>query len=311
MIRNVLRSVVAGCVLMVGVAGAQSSMTLDSEARRLGYVVGSDIAESMEDIGPDLDFAAFERGLRHTLEGGEPLLDQAESQQVAQLLMQHIAYRNGQPLPGLPPGMPPPDLDRSKVGLVVGSDAARSLAGAREELDLAAFVAGVRDRIEGHALRIEPTEAEQLRQLLARRMQQRQANQQLLLAQRNRDEGRRFLERNAQADGVRTTASGLQYSVIRQGSGPRPMSNSRVRVHYHGTLLDGTVFDSSIERGQPAEFGLGQVIDGWTEGVALMPVGSKYRFWIPSHLGYGASGSQGGIGPDATLVFDIELLNVL
>ncbi|MGO1892107.1 MAG: FKBP-type peptidyl-prolyl cis-trans isomerase [Luteimonas sp.] len=96
------------------------------------------------------------------------------------------------------------------------------------------------------------------------------------------------------------------------GSGQRPLPRSRVRVHYHGTLLDGTVFDSSYDRNQPAEFSLGQVIPGWTEGVALMPVGAKYRFWIPGQLGYGASGTSGGpIGPNATLVFDIELLDVL
>ncbi|WP_170292369.1 FKBP-type peptidyl-prolyl cis-trans isomerase, partial [Xanthomonas maliensis] len=105
---------------------------------------------------------------------------------------------------------------------------------------------------------------------------------------------------------------GLQYMVLRQGSGERPMPTNTVRVNYEGKLLDGQVFDSSYQRGQPAEFGLGQVIPGWTEGLALMPVGSKYRFWIPSNLAYGPNGTQGGpIGPDATLTFDVELLGIL
>jgi len=111
---------------------------------------------------------------------------------------------------------------------------------------------------------------------------------------------------------VFTTPSGLQYMVLRQGAGERPQPSDRVRVNYHGTLLDGTVFDSSYERGQPAEFALDQVIPGWTEGVALMPVGGKYRFWIPGELAYGAKGTPGGpIGPNATLVFDVELMAVL
>src|SRR3546814_4755870 len=120
-----------------------------------------------------------------------------------------------------------------------------------------------------------------------------------------------FLEKNRAQKGVFTTPSGLQYMVLRQGNGPRPRATDTVRVNYHGTLLDGTVFDSSYERGQPVEFGLDQVIPGWTEGLGLMPVGAKYRFWIPAHLGYGEKGTQGGpIGPNAPTVFDVELLDI-
>jgi len=109
---------------------------------------------------------------------------------------------------------------------------------------------------------------------------------------------------------VLTTPSGLQYMVLREGSGPRPMASDTVRVNYEGKLLDGTVFDSSYERGEPAEFPLNRVIAGWTEGLSLMPVGAKYRFWIPSDLAYGASGSPPKIGPNATLTFDVELLGI-
>ena len=108
-----------------------------------------------------------------------------------------------------------------------------------------------------------------------------------------------------------TTGSGLQYMVLRQGAGARPKPTDTVRVNYHGTTLDGKVFDSSYDRGQPAEFALNQVIAGWTEGVAMMPVGSKFRFWIPSELAYGAKGAGDDIGPNATLVFDVELMDIL
>ena len=121
-----------------------------------------------------------------------------------------------------------------------------------------------------------------------------------------------FLAKNAKQAGVVTTASGLQYQALAAGSGAKPDARDVVRVHYAGALLDGTTFDSSYDRGEPAEFGLGQVIPGWTEGLQLMSTGSKYRFWIPSRLGYGAQGTPGGpIGPHATLVFDVELLGIL
>jgi FKBP-type peptidyl-prolyl cis-trans isomerase len=115
---------------------------------------------------------------------------------------------------------------------------------------------------------------------------------------------------NRNAEGVVTTDSGLQYQVLQEGNGPRPGPTDRVTVHYTGTLLDGTVFDSSVERGQPISFSLNEVIPGWTEGLQLMPVGSKYRFWIPSDLAYGSRGAGNVIPPNATLMFDVELLGI-
>src|SRR5690606_10297786 len=124
------------------------------------------------------------------------------------------------------------------------------------------------------------------------------------LAATNKEEGEAFLAENRQKKGVFTTGSGLQYMVLRQGAGQRPRASDRVRVSDEGSVLDGTVFDSSYERGQPAEFALQQVVPGWTEGLQLMPVGAKYRSWIPGELGYGRNGTPGGlIGPNATLVF--------
>lgn len=121
--------------------------------------------------------------------------------------------------------------------------------------------------------------------------------------------GREFLATNAKREGVTTTASGLQYEVITMGTGDQPSATSTVTVHYEGTLTDGTVFDSSISRGQPATFPLNRVIRGWTEGLQLMPIGSKFRFYIPSELAYGAGG-QGPIGPNEVLVFVVELISI-
>ena len=124
-----------------------------------------------------------------------------------------------------------------------------------------------------------------------------------------KEDGEKFLAENALKEGVTTTESGLQYEVIKMGRGKKPAATDKVKVHYHGTLIDGTVFDSSVERGEPTSFGLNQVIKGWTEGLQLMPVGSKFRFYIPQELGYGAQ-AAGSIPPYSTLIFDVELLSI-
>ena len=124
-----------------------------------------------------------------------------------------------------------------------------------------------------------------------------------------KEDGEKFLAENALKEGVKVTESGLQYEVLKMGRGKKPAATDRVKVHYHGTLIDGTVFDSSVERGEPTSFGLNQVIAGWTEGLQLMPVGSKFRFYIPQELGYG-SRNAGSIPPYSTLIFEVELLGI-
>jgi FKBP-type peptidyl-prolyl cis-trans isomerase FklB len=122
--------------------------------------------------------------------------------------------------------------------------------------------------------------------------------------------GQDFLEANKQKPGVTALPSGLQYEVITEGTGPKPSATSKVTCHYHGTLIDGTVFDSSVKRGQPATFPLNMVIKGWTEGLQLMPQGSKWRFFIPADLGYGDRQVSAQIGPNSTLIFEVELLGI-
>lgn len=122
--------------------------------------------------------------------------------------------------------------------------------------------------------------------------------------------GQEFLEVNKQREGVVALPSGLQYEIITEGNGPKPAASNKVTCHYHGTLIDGTVFDSSVQRGKPATFPLNMVIKGWTEGLQLMPQGSKWRFFIPPHLGYGDRQVSAQIGPNSTLVFEVELLGI-
>ncbi len=126
----------------------------------------------------------------------------------------------------------------------------------------------------------------------------------------SKDEGEKFLAQNKTKAGVTTTASGLQYEVIKMGDGPKPKATDKVNVHYHGTLINGKVFDSSVQRGEPISFGLNQVIPGWTEGVQLMPVGSKFKFYIPYQLAYGERGAGADIKPFSALIFEVELLGI-
>jgi len=170
-----------------------------------------------------------------------------------------------------------------------------------------ALVDGLADSLEG--LR-SPYTDEQLFAAM-NEIQQRITQMQRRQASAMAAASEKFLQENAEREGVKVTESGLQYEVLVEGKGRRPSPNSQVRVHYHGTLVDGTVFDSSRDRGQVAEFALDAVIRGWTEGLQLMTEGSHYRFTIPHDLAYGASGAGGVIAPYSTLVFEVELLRVL
>ena len=129
-------------------------------------------------------------------------------------------------------------------------------------------------------------------------------------AEANLKAGEKFLEENGKKPGVVVLASGLQYEIITEGTGPKPSAKDKVTCHYHGTLIDGTVFDSSVQRGQPATFPLNMVIKGWTEGLQLMTQGSKWRFFIPPHLGYGDRQVSAEIGPNSALIFEVELLGI-
>lgn len=183
------------------------------------------------------------------------------------------------------------------------------------EIDFDVFIQGIRDLHEGNPARLSEEEV----QLTIENFQNQQREKQTAMqaeqtAEReaagaaNVAEGAAFLAANAEKEGVVTLPSGLQYKIIIEGTGPKPSAEDKVTVHYRGTLLDGTEFDSSYQRNQPATFGLGQVIAGWTEGVQLMPEGSTFEFYIPPALAYGANGSGPTIGPNATLIFEVELL---
>ncbi|HEX6982268.1 MAG TPA: FKBP-type peptidyl-prolyl cis-trans isomerase [Balneolaceae bacterium] len=178
------------------------------------------------------------------------------------------------------------------------------------DVDVEKLIAGLRAGIEGQESPLTQVEMMQVVRSYQMKAQQKAAQMRRQEAKENLEEGKAFLAENKEKEGVQVTESGLQYKVLEEGSGPSPDSTDIVRVHYEGTLLDGTVFDSSYD-GQPVEFPLDQVIEGWTEGVQLMQEGGKFKFWIPAGLAYGANPRPGGpIGPNETLIFTVELLAV-
>ena len=202
------------------------------------------------------------------------------------------------------------DTDDQKASYGIGLDMGRSLRPAASHMDIDAFVAGVRDALEDAEPAVSREELDQILQEFSRKITEEQQAERAAQAERNQAEGEAFLAENGAREGVVTTESGLQYEVLEAGDGPRPTAADQVTIHYKGTLIDGTQFDSSYDRGEPATFGVSGVIQGFAEGLQLMPVGSRYRFVIPADLAYGAQGAGGEIGPNATLIFEIELLEI-
>jgi len=200
-------------------------------------------------------------------------------------------------------------MDKLSYALGIGIGSQLAGMGAKE-LNIDDFAQAIKDVISGSELKVDNAEAQTLVQNF---FQKQEAKQQAAAAEAGKvakAAGEAFLAENGKKDGVVTLPSGLQYQVLKEGDGKKPSATDQVVCHYEGTLIDGTVFDSSYQRNQPATFGLNQVIAGWTEGVQLMQEGAKYRFFIPYNLAYGERGAGAQIPPFAALVFDVELIEV-
>ena len=195
-----------------------------------------------------------------------------------------------------------------KVSYALGIGIGHQLANmGGQELNIDDFAQAVKDVLGGKELKIKSSEAQQIVQdFFAEQEKKRQE-----AGKAHKEAGEKYLAENAKKEGIVTLPSGLQYQVLKEGNGKKPSAKDSVKCHYEGFLIDGTVFDSSVQRGEPAVFGLQQVIAGWTEGLQLMQEGAKYRFFIPYRLAYGEGGAGSSIPPFAALIFDVELLQVM
>lgn len=203
----------------------------------------------------------------------------------------------------------PPAATPENVSYALGTVIAGQIKQQGLKVDIAELTKGLTEALEGKKGRLDEAQCRQVIMVFQQQQMKEQQEKAATSAGKNKEEGAAFLAKNGKREGVVTTASGLQYEVLKQGDGAKPKATDNVKVHYHGTLLDGKVFDSSVNRGQPFSTPLNRVIAGWTEGLQLMPTGSKFKFFIPADLAYGAPG-QGDIGPNATLIFEVELLGI-
>lgn len=200
---------------------------------------------------------------------------------------------------------------KEQISYIIGRDMARNFAQQGLSLDIDVLAQSMKEALGGEPSRLTPEQMQSAMQQLQQQLEvQEDDNQDPSAMSNNKAEGEAFLQENAGKPGITTLPSGLQYEVLKEGNGRKPGPSSSVTTHYHGTLINGNVFDSSYQRGQPATFGVNQVIAGWTEALQLMPEGSKWRLYIPSDLAYGKRGAGRDIGPDSALIFDVELLKV-
>ena len=201
------------------------------------------------------------------------------------------------------------ETEAQKLGYIIGMDIGNSLKQQGTDMDLDTLIEAIKATYNDEELAMTPEEAAAMRETFIAQRRTEAEQQRSSMASINAAEGDKYLLENFGKDGVTVTDSGLQYSVIVMGEGAKPAASDKVTVHYRGTLLNGEEFDSSYSRNQPTSFQLDQVIPGWTEGLQLMPVGSKFMFFIPPNLAYGPAGG-GPIGPNATLIFEVELLSI-
>lgn len=202
--------------------------------------------------------------------------------------------------------------EKDQASYMVGMAMAKQIEPMKDDIDVDMLMKAIKSSLAGEKMLLTEEQASEIGATFGEKMQAKQIAKMMAESKKNLADGQTFLAANAKKPDIKTTASGLQYQVLTEGKGAKPKATDAVRVHYKGTLLDGKTFDSSYDRNEPAVFPLNQVAPGWSEGVQLMPVGSKYKLWIPSSLGYGEKGTPGGpIPPNATLVFEVELLEIV
>ena len=206
----------------------------------------------------------------------------------------------------------PPEIKtfQDKLSYVLGREVGQGLSESPSKIDLDLFMRGIQDTLGNRKSLVSAEEEEQIKAEFSAQMQAEQAKKMAAMADQNAKAEESFLAKNKSQKGVVTTSSGLQYQVLKEGSGAVIKEADRVKVHYRGTLIDGTEFDSSYARNQPAVFDVAGVIPGWTEGLKLMKFGGKYRLWVPSKLAYGARGAGRAIAPNSLLIFDVEPIEI-
>ncbi|MFK7971801.1 MAG: FKBP-type peptidyl-prolyl cis-trans isomerase N-terminal domain-containing protein [Bacteroidia bacterium] len=301
-----LMALVVGALLGSCKPGTGGAGTLANQTDSIAYALGLSLAEQTSKDGVMLDPAMLEKGCAETVAGTSSFND-ASFQALMQTFSIELQGRQGKPFTA----EDAPVTNMDSVSYAIGFNVAKGIKDIQDTYEPKLIAQGYADGIkegEGNTL-ITSAEMSSLMQVYGDKQQAAFAEKQAAEGAENEKAGAAFLAENKDKEGVKTTASGLQYKVIREGAGASPSAENTVTAHYEGRLLDGTIFDSSYERGQPADFPLNRVIPGWTEGLQLMKKGSKFQFYIPQNIAYGERGSPPKIGAKATLIFDVELID--
>jgi len=273
-----------------------------SDEDKASYAIGTQVGTNLEKVKDQINLGSVTEGLQDKVSGKASRVSDEDMGKAMQAVQAAMQTQGG-------PAMD--DGTKDKAGYAIGSQIGGSLVRFKDDLNLKQVVSGIKDKATGKTLKMTDAEISSAMQAFQVKAQASQSASQKELSDKNIKEGAAFLESNKKNPNVKVTASGLQYEVLKAGSGKKPKATSTVSVHYRGTLIDGTEFDSSYKRGQPAEFPVNGVIPGWTEALQMMGVGSKWRIVLPGNIAYGERGAGGQIGPNAVLVFEVELLKIV
>jgi len=283
-------------------------IVLESDEDKFSYMIGADVGTNIKGNGIPLVKERFLMGFGDISGGKEPAMTDEEMMKVIQEYQKQMgAAQEANPTEGAPKLVTGDEKFLGQLSYIVGADVATKLGQNQLTVNPETFYRAIDDVANGR----KPAMSEDEMKTVFEAHQAAQMEKRKAAMAKNIEEGKSFLADNAKKPGVKTTESGLQYIVVTEGDGATPKATDQVKTHYRGTLLDGTEFDSSYAREEPAVFPVNGVIKGWTEALQLMKVGDKWKLFIPSELAYGERGAGGDIGPNSTLIFDIELLEVV
>ncbi len=280
---------------------------LSSTRGKYSYTIGHQIGKNLTNQGIDIDVKSFIIAVEDAVSKKESRLKLDEMRNAVQEMSRNLQNK-GEKSRGADKDQSGLDTTRGKYSYAIGQQIGNNLNRQRIAIDLKSFSIAFEDSVMGKESRLTLDEMRNAMKEMARSIEE--SGEENEVARRNKKEGEEYLKKNSARNGVLSTASGLQYEILKKGTGPKPKISDWVRVHYRGTLLNGSEFDSSYKRKKPAEFAVKRLIPGWTEALQLMKVGAKYRLTIPGNLGYGSRGNQ-SIPPNSVLIFELELLGIV
>ena len=282
-------------------SATRGSSTMSSQIDSISYAVGADLTKQLKGFGMDINAALLTKGCNDLY---QETSDHVAATAIIRAFSKELNPRRGKPFTKEDPS----SVNADSLSYALGIDYCKRFKEVDMEMNTTLFGLGISEASSDQPKLTEEQVKVQIQSLNVV-MQAKAQEKKKAEGGKNLAEGQAFLETNGKKEGIKTTPSGLQYKVLQAGKGAKPVASNKVTVHYEGKLLDGTIFDSSIKRGEPIEFGLTAVIKGWTEGLQLMNPGAKFQFYIPADLAYGERGSPPNIGSNAALIFDIELIS--